>query len=869
MADPFDTPGYRYAVNEFEGDGVTTDWNIEFDGRAPGYISIDHVRASVEDDTGVETPILLSQANFVLPTRVNITPAVPAGSILRIWRDTPKSVPLLDYTDGAFMTERNLDTSNEQALYAVAEMVDRFADALTDTQEFTEAVLDRLVDVEDTANDADSKSDTAIAVANSAVSTAASAVTTANAAMDGVAGAEQAAIDATAAADAANAGAAAATTAANNANQAATDALGTSAAALTTAQNAETVANGIAGTAQQALDNSVAAVNDASAALTGLSDLANPSDPAKGAAMVGWKAAGVGAVDQDAAKKLGQIIDARDYGFSASGSSAGNRDALLRAVTIAQGAPVIVQADTDFPMMTLILAEMPVDLRFQGAGRWNRPLGEGIHLRSGGYTDIFSITDFARTSVTIDGTTTTATRLTVADNSAYQRGDVVRVVSDDVDLDADAASGASLRRRGESAIVCATGGSNYIYLAGWLEDYNLYLDNPRVGKMSTTPFSIRNLRVNSSLDNTSSILYMNAPYKPHIELDVRDHGSIVVSSNGAYRGNFYLNGSGKGTSGGSLGYLFNDISGTQNTLHSPRGQYFRHIQTTNHNTVVANSNSLHLYGATRDHTVLYGVAESAQGVPWDEHPGARRTKWVGCSAMGRIGNTSTAGTAYQCRGRDAQIIDPYTDRSYVATLRVNPYTRGEVTVSGGRSECPELLSMNTADPLPISVKFINHTKETASGNGYNHPGLFPVHIIGGVIRITNWTSPDAKIFGFTEDSGSAPLYLHNPLVDVTYSETSPAPSTHLFRFSRAADVSVVGSVTVSTSSDMVGFAHHVGSSDGIMRVKSSWIKGWYGTSTSGSGTRLSDMKYLNSRPAGAADTNVTDFTDYVNSFGGM
>src|SRR5690606_3240758 len=138
MADPFDTPGYRFAVNNFPGDGSTTDWNIDFAGRTPGYISIDHVRAALIDDvTGEETPVLLGPENFILPTRIRVTPAVPVGVTLRVWRDTPKDSPMLDYTDGALMIERNLDTSNEQNIYAIAEMVDRFADSLDDVTAFT------------------------------------------------------------------------------------------------------------------------------------------------------------------------------------------------------------------------------------------------------------------------------------------------------------------------------------------------------------------------------------------------------------------------------------------------------------------------------------------------------------------------------------------------------------------------------------------------------------------------------------------------------------------------------------------------------------------------------------------------------------
>lgn len=266
MADPFDTPGYRFALNRYPGNGVTTQWDIAFAGVSPGYISQEHVTAyMVNNTTAAETPIILTPANFILPTRLQITPAVPAGYTLVIRRNTPKDKPLLDYNDGALMIEKNLDTSNLQNVYAVAEMVDRYADSLADVQAFTLAVLDRLADVEAEANTATATASTAISTANSALSASAAAVTTANNALAGVEGATEAALLATEAADNANAAATLATDAALAAET-------TSAAALSTAENAETVALGIAGTANTALTNANEALdtaNDAASTVGG------------------------------------------------------------------------------------------------------------------------------------------------------------------------------------------------------------------------------------------------------------------------------------------------------------------------------------------------------------------------------------------------------------------------------------------------------------------------------------------------------------------------------------------------------------------------------------------------------------------------
>ena len=285
MADPFDTPGYRYSVNRFPGDGATTTWNLSFagmDGQYAGYISKTHVKAyTILDSTGEETPLPLPSTAFIGPTTLKIEPAIPAGTTLVVYRDTPKNAPLLDYVDGALMIEKNLDTSNQQAIYAVAEMVDRFADALEDMEEFTLTLLDRMGQVEDVSNEAHDTADLALSASNTAMAQATAAVQTSQDALAGVTGATQAAIDATAAANAANAAAATATTAANNANQAATDALDTSSQALTTAQAAETTANGIDAKATQALADAadaVATANGVDAKAQDALDTANSAD---------------------------------------------------------------------------------------------------------------------------------------------------------------------------------------------------------------------------------------------------------------------------------------------------------------------------------------------------------------------------------------------------------------------------------------------------------------------------------------------------------------------------------------------------------------------------------------------------------------
>lgn len=111
-----------FSINRFTGDGTTTQWEFNFSG---GYIDQSHVKVLVTDTLGNET---VPAYTWVGPNTISIVPAVAAGYELKVYRDTPKNLPLVDYTDGAIVSEKNLDTTAEQSVFVAAEVFDRFSD---------------------------------------------------------------------------------------------------------------------------------------------------------------------------------------------------------------------------------------------------------------------------------------------------------------------------------------------------------------------------------------------------------------------------------------------------------------------------------------------------------------------------------------------------------------------------------------------------------------------------------------------------------------------------------------------------------------------------------------------------------------------
>lgn len=113
-------PTVKYATLITEGDGVKENWDFNFTG---GYISQDHIKAFTENTVTGE--LVIRPVTFVATNTVRITPAVADGLRLIIYRDTPKTEPLVDYTTGSIINESNLDNSNKQAVFIAAELADR------------------------------------------------------------------------------------------------------------------------------------------------------------------------------------------------------------------------------------------------------------------------------------------------------------------------------------------------------------------------------------------------------------------------------------------------------------------------------------------------------------------------------------------------------------------------------------------------------------------------------------------------------------------------------------------------------------------------------------------------------------------------
>lgn len=116
-------------------DGATTVWDFSFSG---GYLAQGHVKAYTETTAGARTPITVTPGMLIGQFQLEITPALADGDTLVIYRDTPKDLPLVDFTDESGFSEIALDTNAKQAVFIAAEAADEIA--LFDVTQAVDAV---------------------------------------------------------------------------------------------------------------------------------------------------------------------------------------------------------------------------------------------------------------------------------------------------------------------------------------------------------------------------------------------------------------------------------------------------------------------------------------------------------------------------------------------------------------------------------------------------------------------------------------------------------------------------------------------------------------------------------------------------------
>lgn len=128
----------KYSQTGWVADGTQDTWNFTFSGNDTSlkYLARAHVKTFyilADDLSNTRHEItLVDPTDWIGDYTVRTVPAPPAGSTFVIYRDTPKDKPLVDWADGANISEPTLDLIAKQCVFIAAEALDQagFSDEL-------------------------------------------------------------------------------------------------------------------------------------------------------------------------------------------------------------------------------------------------------------------------------------------------------------------------------------------------------------------------------------------------------------------------------------------------------------------------------------------------------------------------------------------------------------------------------------------------------------------------------------------------------------------------------------------------------------------------------------------------------------------
>jgi hypothetical protein len=106
-----------FSYTTYTGNGSTTQYAIPF-----GYIRREHVLATVAGAPATFT--------FVNSTTIQMTVAPANGAVVRVYRQTPLTAPLVDFADGSTLVAADLDTNALQSIYTQQELDDSIVEGL-------------------------------------------------------------------------------------------------------------------------------------------------------------------------------------------------------------------------------------------------------------------------------------------------------------------------------------------------------------------------------------------------------------------------------------------------------------------------------------------------------------------------------------------------------------------------------------------------------------------------------------------------------------------------------------------------------------------------------------------------------------------
>lgn len=334
-----------YSYIRYTGNGSTTNYTFNFP-----YLDQAHIKVRLN---GTLTTLF----TFLNASTIQLTSAPASGVVIEIRRETPKDNPIVNFTDGSVLLERDLDLLVTYDLYLAQETADVAGSVISqDSLGVWQAQSKRIANVADPVNAQDAvtknyfesvytpqldakvtaAAGSATNAANSATASASSAATASTKASEASTSAANAASSATAAASSASSASTSAGTATTQAGIAITqagNAASSASAASTSAANAATSATSAANSASGASTSATNAATSATNAGNSATSAGNSATTATTKATEAGNSATAAASSASTAS-----TQAANASSSASSASTSATNAAASATTASTGA---------------------------------------------------------------------------------------------------------------------------------------------------------------------------------------------------------------------------------------------------------------------------------------------------------------------------------------------------------------------------------------------------------------------------------------------------------------------------------------------------------------------------------------------------
>jgi hypothetical protein len=281
------------------------------------------------------------------------------------------------------------------------------------------------------------------------------------------------------------------------------------------------------------------------------------------------------------------------------------------------------------------------------------------------FTDIQVVSSFNKSAL-IDltngdiGSDTRTTAITVEDGSAYTKGDIVKIYSDDFIAGVAAAN---KERKGEFAKVAGVDGDEVYFFSQLRENY---ATNVRLAKMSDQ-YRVR--VVNGIFDHdgsinptySGSVIHLTGCFEPElVNLHAKRTRSEFVELDACFGAkSFNITAKQLTTSFANFayGYVLVEYACEAGLHIGLKGWDARHVYTDGTRSTEEDDTRVSRYGSTRSVMVVNGYGFNSQNASFDTHYSARGGLFIGCISELPYNGPNGTQLNYQLRGVGASILD--------------------------------------------------------------------------------------------------------------------------------------------------------------------------------------------------------------------